>query len=646
MLSTLERSRLFGRQTVLIFRCACIFACVFALTLGIAKAAPVTTPLPTDIAARLAARGAEARKANTTVRSYLLYSEAAKLDPLNASYRQNRDELEPFAKLLVARNLESADIKPDIDACTLEATPGSDASVAVRLAEKAEKARKAGQAVRAYLLYSAAATRFPDNPSYKENRNVLAPVASLLQTTQLEQPDISADLKSAELESLSGSDPAVKIAGSEWDEQNSLAGIPHLHVGEEHHDFDLRGDPATLIQQVTSVYGVRAITDPDLPRSGSFKFQVTDADFRSAMEALTMVTDTFVFPVSSQVLFFAPDTEAKRNDLEPNVLLTVSLPDSLGDKDLIDVANMVKSVLNLRNFGWDSVNHTVLIRDRFTRAHLAKSLLESLLVPHAQVSLELQFITMDSDVMYHYGISPQTSFQILSPIQKLFNFNTILPTLVSGAQYLAFGGGLGTFGLGVTSAQLFATYSKSVANITYDTTIVVQDGQTANLHVGEKYPIPQSLYTGASQTASSIYNPVGTFTQEDLGLVLKVTPHVKGDGEVGMEIEAQYKALGTQTFNTVPAISERDFKGSVMLHQDEWAVVAGLDQNQLTRSRDGLAGLTDIPGLNQLLSENTRDTTKSETLVVLKPMVTRLPMSDAITPQFLVGPMRGVRVLL
>ena len=610
------------------------------------KAAPVTTPLPADIAARLAQRGAKARKGSANVRAYLLYKEAAKLDPLNSNYRENRDELEPMAKLLLDQKLESADIQPDIKAATLEATPGSDASVAARLAEKAEAARKAGEPVRAYLLYTAAANRYPVASEYRENRNVLAPIAALMQKAKLDQTDISADLKSAELESLSGPDPDVKATGSDWQAENSLAGLPHIQAGAEHHDFDLRGDPKTLIQQVTSVYGVREIIDPDLPKTGSFSFQINDADFHAAMEALTLVTKTFVFPVSPQVLFFAPDSEAKRNELEPTILLTVSLPESLTDKDLIDVANGVRSVLSLKSFGWDSANHTVLIRDRFTRAHLAKSLLESLLVPHAQVSLELQFLTLDSDVVHQWGFSPQTSFQLLSPLTKLFNFKTILPAIASGSQFIAVGGGASLFGIGVTSAELMATYSNSITTTTYDATIVIEDGETANLHVGEKYPIPTSLYTGASQGPSSIYNPIGSFTEEDLGLVLKVTPHVKGDGEVGMEIEADYKALGTQTFNTVPAISERKFSGSVVLRPDEWAVVAGLDQDMLTRSRSGLALLNNIPGLSQILSQNNREKQVSDTLVVLKPVIKRLPMSDAISPQFLLGPVRGVRVLL
>ena len=613
---------------------------------GAASAAAVTTPLPADIASRVADRARIARKADQTVRAYLLYSEAAKLDPTNSSYQENRDALAPFAKLLQQQNLQTADIKADVAASTAEATPGSDASIAMRLATKAEAARQAGETVRSYLLYGAAAARYPANTDYSENRNVLAPIASLLQRTQLEKTDVTADIKAAELESLAGANPSVRPAGAGWQEEGSLASLPRVNARPEHHDFDLRGNAETLIKQITSVYGVTPISDPALPKTGNYTLQLTDADFHTALDALTLVTHTFVFPVSSGIVFFAEDTQSKRDELEPDVLLTVSLPNAMSEKDLIDVANGVRSVLNLRSFGWDSQNHTVLIRDHFTKAHVAQELLESLLVPHAQIAVELQFLTLDSDISYEYGILPPTSFQLVSPLQKLFNLNTILPTLVNGAEYFALGGGLSTFGLGITSASAFATYSKSIAKTSYDTTIVVQDGQTASLHVGEKYPIPSSLYGGASQSAPSIYNPIGTFTEEDLGLELKVTPHIMHGGVISMDVEADYKALGTLTIDTVPSVSEREFKGSVTLQHDQYAFLAGLDQKSKTRSKQGLAGITSIPFLSSLLSDNKTDNATNQTLVVLKPVVRSLPVEDSINPQFLVGPVQGVRVLL
>jgi type II secretory pathway component GspD/PulD (secretin) len=211
---------------------------------------------------------------------------------------------------------------------------------------------------------------------------------------------------------------------------------------------------------------------------------------------------------------------------------------------------------------------------------------------------------------------------------------------------LTFGGGATLFGIGLGDSTFFATYTNSFSHNLFDATVVVSSGQTANFHVGDQYPIAQSLYTGFNQSSSSIYNPVPQISLVDLGIVLKLTPKVSGDGNIGIDVEADYKALGTQTFNTVPAISQRAFKGTVNVREGEWAILAGLDANSVNATRNGLIGLSQIPGLNQLLSENTHDTQTSNTLIVIKPTVTRLPMSPSISPQYLVGPVRGQRVLL
>jgi len=131
-----------------------------------------------------------------------------------------------------------------------------------------------------------------------------------------------------------------------------------------------------------------------------------------------------------------------------------------------------------------------------------------------------------------------------------------------------------------------------------------------------------------------------------LGLVLKMIPHVNGDGDIALDVNAEFKTLSGQTFNTVPAIAQRKFSGSVLLREGEWAVLAGMDESSTNLTRNGIAGIANIPGVNQVLSENTRMRTSSSTLVVIKPTITRLPMSDTVTPQYLLGPVRGERVIL
>ncbi len=518
--------------------------------------------------------------------------------------------------------------------------------VAVRLAHEADKARNAGQIVRAYLLYAEAAARDPRNPTYLANRDALAPSAKLLSKANVQDADISADLQALEKEEHDNPEPPVEMASRKsWEAEENIGPLPALQFSPASLSFDLKGDERTLFQRVTAAYGVRATFDPQLEPKPDVHFQIDSVDFRTAMEALTAATNTFLFPLAEKHIFVARDSEEKRNQLEPQILLTFPLPDALDQKDLIEAANAVRGVLSMRAVGWDSVNRTVMIRDRVTRARVARSLLEAVLLPKAQVSFEVQIFSVDAERNYHYGLALPTSFQ-LADFGRLHGFQTILPTISNAAKFFTFGGGATFFGLGLGDSTFFATYTNSFSRAIYDATVVVLSGQTASFHVGDQYPIAQSLYTGFNQGAASIYNPAPQISMVDLGIILKLTPRVSGDGNVGIDVEADYKALGTQTFNTVPSVSQRTFKGSVNVREGEWAILAGLDASSVNSARNGLIGLAQIPGLNQILSENTRDTQTSNTLIVVKPTVTRLPMSASVSPQYLVGPVRGQRVLL
>jgi general secretion pathway protein D len=520
--------------------------------------------------------------------------------------------------------------------------------VAARLAREAHEAEVSNQWVRAYLLYAEAAARDPSNSSYRANRDSLAPIANLMTKADLETANVSADIKAAEKEEAAhpaGTEPPVEFATEkEWGRAPDLQPIPHIQPTASTGTFDLTGDTKKLFGQVTAAYGVKVLFDPELEPEKDVRFQIDRVDFRTAMEALTAVTHTFVFPVSQHEIVVARDTENKRNELEPVELISFPLPNALEQKDLIEAANAVRGILNLRTIGWDSENRTVIIRDRATRARVGRALLEALLLPKAQVSIEVQFLTIDTDKTYHYGVSFPTTFQLID-FGHIGGFQNILQSASTAANFLAFGGGATLFGIGLSDTTIFATYSDSFSSNFYDATVAVGDGQTANFHVGDKYPIPQSLYTGAAVSTPSIYNPVGQFTQEDLGLVLKMTPRVKGNGDISIDVEADSKSLGTQTIDTVPEINERAFKGTVTLREGQLAVLAGMDSSSYSRTKNGLAGLAQIPGLEQVLAENTRETQTSRTLVVIKPTITRLPMSY-ISPQFLLGPARGERVLL
>jgi len=97
-------------------------------------------------------------------------------------------------------------------------------------------------------------------------------------------------------------------------------------------------------------------------------------------------------------------------------------------------------------------------------------------------------------------------------------------------------------------AAALATVSRSSAQSIFQAEMVALDGLPASLKVGDRYPIITSAYVGPGGTSQdSGIAPAVQF--QDLGLVLKVTPTVHGNGEMTLDVDAEQNALGGTASN-------------------------------------------------------------------------------------------------
>jgi type II secretory pathway component HofQ len=482
--------------------------------------------------------------------------------------------------------------------------------------QQAQKAERAGQTVRAYLLYAQAAAADPTNLAYWERAQALRPMASLMKDTQPVPQDLAPDKVDR---TLFGS-----ITDQDLEQARKPLPPAALKAAPGRQDFDLRGDSKLLWEQVAAAFHLMVVFDTAYQPVPTIRLQLSSADYRDALRALEAATNSFLTPVSDRLIFVANDNPGKRTEFEGTAAVLIPFPETISVQELQEISTGVRGTLDMTRLMIDSQRHVILIRDRVTKVRLAEKLFQDLLRPRAQVAIEVEILTTDQSSALSYGLSLQSSFPLVSFVTK----KNLLTSIPSGfANFMAFGGGASLLGFGVTNAQLFATVAKASASTVLRSEIVALDGQPSTLHVGDRYPLVTNTYIGNTSGGGTVYIPPPTFSFEDLGLLLKVTPHIHGTDEVTLDLDAEFKLLGAATVDGIPVISSRKYESKTRVMTGEWAVLAGLMTSSEARTITGIPILSLIP----LLRKNDVNTDYGQTLIVLKPHLLILPPSESAT---------------
>ena len=218
--------------------------------------------------------------------------------------------------------------------------------------------------------------------------------------------------------------------------------------------------------------------------------------------------------------------------------------------------------------------------------------------------------------------------------------NNVISTPSGVTSLLTFGGGRTLIGIGVAQAQAMFNDTYTTSKSLYQAQLRSVVGQPATLHVGEKYPVITGGYFGsvpASQAGQTSYAPPPSFTFEDLGLTLKVTPFVHGTGEVTLNVDTGFEVLTGQAINNIPVIGRRNLVSQVRLRDNEWAVIGGLMNTTNSKAVTGFLGLANIPFLGYLFRQTSTDKEDSNVLIGIRPHLLSLPPDQIVTKRLRVG---------
>jgi Flp pilus assembly secretin CpaC len=403
----------------------------------------------------------------------------------------------------------------------------------------------------------------------------------------------------------------------------------------------LQGDARTLFLGLARQFQLEAVFDSDYPPSAPLRFRLEEASWQEAARAMEAATGSFLVPLSEKRFLVVRDTPQKRQEWEPHITVAVPVPDLITAQEVQELRTAIQQVMQITRITFDPARRLLVLRDRASLAEPAQALLLQLLQRKPVVAIEVELVEVNRQVVTSYGASLATSY-VLTSFGRPWRSPPLIPPGVT--RFAVFGGGKTLLGLGIPDAAWLAQTSRSRGQTLFQAELRALDGQPAGLHVGARYPIVTAREILPDPSAPPTYPP--TFTYEDLGLVVKATPRVHGAEEISLSMELSFKALSGVVVQDIPVITTRSYQSEVRLREGDWAVAAGLLSSNEARTITGLAGLTRIPILSQILSSHRKERNETEVLILLRPRLLSLPPGAMPADAVATGPEARPRIPL
>ncbi len=187
--------------------------------------------------------------------------------------------------------------------------------------------------------------------------------------------------------------------------------------------------------------------------------------------------------------------------------------------------------------------------------------------------------------------------------------------------------GLGWTFLGRNAAAVVSALDKVTdLRLLQTPSIFVRNNAEATLNVGERVPISSvSVNTGVG--TDNTYSQVQYI---DTGVILKVRPRVTRDGTVFMDIVQEVSNAQQVPENCNPAqtscnprISTRKLSTEAAVQSGDTIMLAGLMTDRGEDGHSGIPGLSRIPVVGALFGSKSRNSTRSEVIVLLTPTIVR-----------------------
>jgi general secretion pathway protein D len=464
-----------------------------------------------------------------------------------------------------------------------------------------------------------------------------------------------------------------------------LAGSVALQPTTGLHSFHLHASGQQILQQVLSAYGITPTIDPSVKVTHT-SFDADDVDYEHAARMVRLATGSFFVALDPKRVLVAKDTKENQDRFQREMLETVYLP-GLTPEEAKSVGDMARVVFDAQQANV-AANGTLTVRAPEGRLLALNHTLVGLLDGRAQVDVEVRLIAIDTSHTTNIGVQvPQqfSAFNVESEVQSIINNNqslvqqiianglapagdleAIVAVLIASGQVTSpllneafgvFGNGLTLTGVTIPSVTANFALNSSETRMLEDVHLRLQDKDAGTITVGEKYPIETSSYSGLTSSSLSIpgvstaglsselaalglggaaggQQPIPQVQYQDIGLTLKLTPHILRSKDVTLDMELKLQALAGAALNNIPELTNRQFNATLTARDGQTTAFMSNLTKQESKAVSGVPGLSELPGF-QSTTDTARQVSKSTLLILITPHVLRRAQTEVAGPAVL-----------
>ena len=372
--------------------------------------------------------------------------------------------------------------------------------------------------------------------------------------------------------------------------------------------------------------------DPQF-RDQPVTIDLRETSLESALQALSAATRSFYRVTGPRFITVVPDTAAKRQEYEEEVVRTFPLSNA----DLKETVDLLRIVIDARRLAPVTATNTIAIKDTPARVAAAGKLIAAIDKARPEVVIDVELLEIDRTRLKEYGL------QIASPSAN----STTGPTGIDGQADVNRQNLTLRDLRNLTQSDVFLTNVPALyyrllkqdtnTRILANPQLRTSEGMPAQARFGERVPVPVTTFSPIA-TGGISQQPITSFNYENIGVNIDITPRTHHDDEVSLALKLEVSSISGAGFGGLPTFGNRYVSTVIRLHDGETNMLAGLIRDDERRVLSGIIGLSDLPLVGRLFAHNRKESLETDIVLTLTPRIVRvLDLSEEDLRPFRVG---------